>query len=199
MFDILYADVPWSYKDNKNSLPALGGKTYPMLQDEELQALDVKSIANRDSLLFLWMVWPKIQEGLDLIRAWGFTPITCGFVWVKLNRKGVGYYSGLGSYTCGNTEFVYIGKRGKGLPRLDKSVKQLVFEPEEIIQSPLGIHSEKPHAVSQRIVQVYGDRSRVELFARPPIDEGWTGTGFDFDGKHIERFIKECKDGAQGS
>jgi len=192
-FDLILTDNPWQYRDDKSNLPKLGGKLYPTLSDEELFGLEVQSIAAKDSLLFSWLVFPKLLEGLQIMTAWGFTPVTCGFVWVKLNRTGSvtrtakdtilrnGVYSGLGSYVCGNAEICMIGKRGKGLKRANKSVKQIIF-------APLSSHSSKPIETYERIEVLYPDANKLELFARTR-REGWTQTGFDFDGQDIREFI----------
>lgn len=195
MYDLLYLDVPWRYRDEKGGLPALGGKTYATMSDEELAELPISRIANKDSLLFSWLVFPKLYEGLQIMTAWGFTPITCGFVWIKLNRKGAlvqvakdlilkgGIYSGLGSYVCGNAEICMIGKRGKGLQRASKSVKQIIF-------APLSSHSSKPFEAYDRIETLYPHANKVELFARTP-REGWTQTGYDFDGMDVREWLQK--------
>lgn len=148
---------------------------------------------------------------LSIIRQWGFRPITTLFTWIKLNRNAVirpygnsdfGFtedtddaydhiamsdlYSGLGRYTNSNTELAIVARKGKGLPRVQKNVKQLIF-------APIGSHSAKPAIQYHRIERLYGNVSRVELFARkqnpPPM--GWDATGLDFDGQDIHEWIKQ--------
>lgn len=38
----------------------------------------------------MWATYPKMQEALDLIEAWGFTYKSIAFQWVKQNRSGNG-------------------------------------------------------------------------------------------------------------
>lgn len=45
-----------------------------------------------------------------------------------------------------------------------------------IIQSPVQIHSRKPHIVREKIVDLVGDLPRIELFAREKVD-GWLAWG----------------------
>ena len=40
---------------------------------DELCALPVETLAEKDCLLFLWATFPQLPEALRLIRAWGFT------------------------------------------------------------------------------------------------------------------------------
>ena len=40
---------------------------------DELCALPVKRLAEKDCLLFLWATFPQLPEALQLIKAWGFT------------------------------------------------------------------------------------------------------------------------------
>ncbi|WP_258961642.1 MT-A70 family methyltransferase, partial [Klebsiella pneumoniae] len=64
-----------------------------------------------------------------------------------------------GNYTRANTEDLLIATRGIGLERVNASIKQVVY-------SCLGEHSEKPWEVRHRLEKLYGEVSRVELFAR---------------------------------
>lgn len=102
-----------------------------------------------------------------------------------INKSGNGYYSGLGKYSNSNAEFALIGRRGKGLKRIAKNVKQLII-------SPIRAHSEKPREQYERIDVLYGDVPRIELFARKqnPPPEGWEATGLDYDGVDIRDFLK---------
>lgn len=201
MYDIIYADPPWKYKDEKGNDPKLGGITYDVMSLQDIKGMGawIASVANKNSLLFLWTTMPMLREGLEVIDAWGYTYITCGFNWVKTNpSKEVKYatlmknddfpglgvrriattnmidinkdiYSGLGSYVCGNSELCLIGKRGNGLKRISKSVKQIVF-------APRLKHSSKPDEIRKRIELLYGDVKKVELFARERAD-GWDSLG----------------------
>lgn len=60
---------------------------------------------------------------------------------------------------------MYISHKSKPLPRLSKSVHQVVL-------SKIREHSRKPDEVRDRIVELFGNVPRIELFARQKID-GW--------------------------
>lgn len=116
----------------------------------------------------MWATYPKMQEALDLIEAWGFTYKSIAFQWVKQNRSGNGFFFGLGRWTRGNSEPCLIAVKGKP-KRISASVGQLVF-------SPLRKHSQKPPEVRDKIVELMGDLPRIELFARETAP-GWDAWG----------------------
>ncbi|HHE4958193.1 TPA: MT-A70 family methyltransferase, partial [Proteus mirabilis] len=58
-----------------------------------------------------------------------------------------------------NVEMCLIATRGNGLPRQSASVRQVIY-------SCLGEHSEKPKEIHHRLEELYGDVTRLELFAR---------------------------------
>lgn len=169
-YDIIYADPPWKYDNQKNNDPKMGGITYPVMELEDIKNLGeyIDKISNKDCALFLWATMPKLREALEVIDAWGFKYITCAFTWVKLNPSGEGIYSGLGHWTNGNAELCLFAKRGQP-KRVAKNVKQIMMEPR-------GRHSAKPNEARVRIVNLLGDLPRIELFARQCAD-GWDSWG----------------------
>lgn len=72
---------------------------------------------------------------------------------------------GMGYYTRANAEYCLLATRGKVLERKSHSVSSVVI-------SHIERHSQKPDAVRKRIVELFGDRPRVELFARQNVN-GW--------------------------
>jgi site-specific DNA-methyltransferase (adenine-specific) len=163
-YNIIYADPPWSYDDKLGSNPRWGAMTYPTMTQDAINALPIQNIAAKDCILFMWVTMPKLQEGLDTIKAWGFTYKTCAFCWVKQNPSGNGIYSGLGRWVNGNAEICLLATKGRPA-RVSKSVKQIVMAPRRR-------HSQKPDEVRDRIVELMGDLPRIELFARSGAD-GW--------------------------
>ena len=131
---------------------------------DELCALPVNRLAEKDCLLFLWATFPQLPEALQLIKAWGFTAKTVAFVWLKLNKKSPTWFYGLGYWTRGNAEICLLAKRGKP-KRRSAGVHQFII-------SPVEEHSKKPDVTRDKIVELAGDLSRVELFARQKTP-GW--------------------------
>ena len=101
-YNILYADPPWRYE--QKAVQGAAEKHYPTMSIDELCALPVETLAEKDCLLFLWATFPQLPEALRLIKAWGFTFKTVAFVWLKLNRKSPTWFYGLGYWTRGNAE-----------------------------------------------------------------------------------------------
>lgn len=135
---------------------------------DELCALPVETLAEKDCLLFLWATFPQLPEALRLIRAWGFTFKTVAFVWLKLNKKSPTWFYGLGYWTRGNAEICLLAKRGKP-KRRSAGVHQFII-------SPVEEHSKKPDVTRDKIIELAGDLPRVELFARQKAP-GWDVLG----------------------
>ena len=169
-FNIIYADPPWSYKVwSKDTGSGRSAEShYSTMDIKDIKNLPVSTLAADDCVLFLWVTFPLLQEGLDTMKAWGFKYKTCGFNWVKKNKKANSLFWGLGYWTRANSELCLIGTKGKP-KRFSRSVHQVVLE-------NIGRHSEKPQVVRDRIVKLCGDLPRVELFARD-ISEGWSVWG----------------------
>ena len=165
-YNIIYADPPWRYND-KGCIGA-AEKQYPTMTLEELKNLPVKEIADKDCVLFMWATYPKIQEALDLIKAWGFTYKSIAFQWVKTYKNGKDFFFGLGRWTRGNTEPCLLAIKGKP-KRISAKVGQLIV-------SPVRKHSTKPYETRDKIIELLGDLPRVELFARQKV-EGWDSWG----------------------
>ena len=169
-YNIIYADPPWTYKVwSKKGENRTAQSHYNCMTKEEIQRLDVQRISADNSVLFLWVTYPCMEEGLELIRKWGFQYKTCAFSWVKLNKKSNTPFTGMGYYTRANNEICLLATKGKPLKRISKGVQQIVL-------SKIREHSRKPDEVRERIVQLFGDLPRVELFARQKV-EGWDSWG----------------------
>ena len=88
-YNIIYADPPWTFKtySEKGKAKKSAEVHYPCMTKKEIQDLPIKNLAAQDCVLFLWVTFPCLQEGLELIEKWGFKYKTCGFTWVKKNKK----------------------------------------------------------------------------------------------------------------
>jgi len=187
-YDIIYADPPWDYDDKASSGKRGASHKYPCMDLQDIMALPVKRLAAPDAILFMWHVGPMPLEALKVVDAWGFKVKNMkAFTWVKLNKRFASAVKkafdipneqlqqlgdddilsmmhsltkmGMGNWTRGNTEDVLVATRGRP-KRLENGVKQTVFAPHT------GKHSEKPGEVRDRIVELCGDKPRIELFSR---------------------------------
>lgn len=176
-YSIIYADPPWSYDDKAKNR---GGaeRHYLTTGDQELASMRIP--AAKDAVMFMWATFPKIQDAIHLIQAWGFEYRTVAFVWVKANKKQTDSpFWGMGQWTRANAEVCLIGVRGKP-QRHGKGVHQLIVEP-EIITDPVMQHSRKPAVVREKIVELMGDLPRLEMFAREAT-AGWQVFGNEAPG-----------------
>ena len=159
-YNIIYADPPWSYR-NAGNIHATATSHYHTMNQNDIENLGeyIKRISDTNCMLFIWVTFPKLQEGLDTIKAWGFEYKTIGFNWIKKNKNGSNFF-GVGWYTKSNSEICLIGVKGKAI-KASNSISQIIEE-----------HSKKPDIVRNKIVEFVGDYPRIELFARQTAD-GW--------------------------
>ena len=100
-FNILYVDPPWAYKVYSRKGQGRSAENhYHTMNIEDIYNLDIASIAAEDSILFLWVTFPCLEQGFETIRRWGFQYKTLGFCWVKRCKKQTEkWFWGLGFWT----------------------------------------------------------------------------------------------------
>ena len=185
-FSVLHLDPPWNYRVySKKGQGRSAENHYKTMNIDDICNLDIQSIAEDNCILFLWVTFPCLLEGLRAISEWGFTYKTLGFCWVKRNKKETNsWFWGLGFWTRANPELCLIATKGKP-KRVSKAVHC-------VVDTPIEKHSKKPDEVRKRIELLMGDVSRCELFAREQY-EGWTCLGNEIDGLDIRDAIKKIK------
>lgn len=164
-YKIIYADPAWSYawgkgKNGGNFAPE---KHYATMETSEICKLPVKQLADKNCALLMWATMPCLPDAIEVMKAWGFKYKTCAFTWVKIKKDGQPL-AGMGSYTKSNAELCLLGMRGH-IEAVDKTIRQI------ILCERMG-HSVKPPETRDRIVKLFWDEPRVELFARQKV-EGW--------------------------
>lgn len=169
-YKIILADPPWEYRDKQRAGNRGAEFKYPLLSDAEIIALGprIAMLTDDDCALFLWCTGPKTELLKELFAAWGFEFKGKAFCWVKTTKHGKLFW-GMGR--CGsraNTEDCWMGFKGSP-KRLDAGVH-------EVIMSPAQAHSQKPDEARQRMVKLFGDVPRLELFARD-VAPGWDAMG----------------------
>ena len=183
-YNIILADTPWHYRDRRNNHTRFCGGAighYPLMKTEEICNLDVGSITAENSALFLWATFPNLEESLKVMKAWGFEYKTLGFSWIKTNKKNGKPFFGIGYYTKSNCEVCLLGIKGK--------LKPISNKVSSVIISPRKEHSKKPIEVRERIVELFGDLPRIELFARESA-EGWDSWGNEIEGESVKQTKK---------
>lgn len=157
VFNVIYADPPWTYYKRLRGSPE---KHYPTLSTEEICNLEVPSA--EDAILFLWATNPLLEDALEVMKAWGFTYKT-NFVWIKDKM-------GTGTYVRGQHELLLIGVKGIIQPPLEPNRQS------SVILAPRKKHSEKPIGFYEIIETMYPTGKYLELFARQT-RKGWTSWG----------------------
>ncbi len=84
-YNIIYADPPWSY--NRKIGRGIAETQYQTMSIDEIGSIPVNKITADDAMLFLWVTFPQLKEGLSVIESWGFKYKTCAFNWIKQNLK----------------------------------------------------------------------------------------------------------------
>ena len=175
-YQIIYADPPWSYQNG--GVPQGGvDAQYKTMSLAEIKALPISEISADTSVLLLWATFPQIQEALEVIKAWGFQYKTLGFSWLKTNKDGSPFF-GIGYYAKSNQEVCLLGVKGKA-HSLVKSNSVSSF-----VSTGRTKHSEKPQIFRDKIVELFGDIPRIELFARQKTED------WDVWGNEVESDIQ---------
>tara|TARA_R110000823_G_scaffold66782_10_gene156050 strand:- start:214 stop:864 length:651 start_codon:yes stop_codon:yes gene_type:complete len=170
-YSILYMDPPWQYRDsmqNRGTITSSAAQHYNTMSLAELKALDIRSISEKNCILFMWATGPQLDVAIELGISYGFKYKTLGFCWNK-ERKNPG------AYTVSQCEFVLVFTRGSiPSPRGTRNERQYFCE------KRTGRHSEKPHSVRAAIDRMFPqpEHARLELFARHNIP-GWECWGND--------------------
>lgn len=167
-YDVILADPPWAFEVwNKDTGAGRSAEShYPTMSTQDICQLPIPAADN--CALFLWSCWPTLPDALDVVSAWGFTYKTIAWVWVKAKESGMGFFTGMGYYTRGNTEPCLLAVRGR-MPVDDHAIQSLIY-------SPVREHSRKPDEQYAKIDRLYPNTRRLELFARRR-REGWDAFG----------------------
>lgn len=158
----IVADPPWRFGSAATKADAR--KHYSTMALADICALPVADLAADDSHLWLWALNGMMEEAHQVVRAWGFRPITL-LTWCK-PQPGVGYY------LRNNTEHAIFATRGKPMVPADKAMASWFVWPR-------GAHSAKPDAFIDLVEQV-SPGPYVELFCRRP-RFGWDSWGLGFE------------------
>ena len=117
-FRTIVADPPW--QKNQSAGGSYGGaiKYYDLMSLERVKDMPVAKLADDNAHLYLWVTNSNIDEGLEVVKAWGFRYITM-FHWIK-PKLGVGNYLRNASETC------IFAVRGKLQPKCRNQINWLI-------------------------------------------------------------------------
>ena len=101
-YNIIYADPAWTFTFWSNKAQRKVSDHYDLMTADDIYKMPVNEIADDNCILFIWVTYPNLLEGLETIKRWGFTYKTCGFSWIKKNKKADSLFWGMGYYTRSN-------------------------------------------------------------------------------------------------
>jgi N6-adenosine-specific RNA methylase IME4 len=167
-YGVILADPPWRFEPYSRitGMDRAAENHYPTASLAEIKALDVKSIAAADCVLFLWATAPMLPQALEAMAAWGFAYKSCA-VWSK-DRIGTGYWF------RNRHEILLVGTRGRvPAPAMGTQWPSLV-------EASVGRHSEKPSIFYETIEAYFPTLPKIELHARSGVPRlGWDFWGLE--------------------
>jgi len=164
----ILADPPWMER-GAGQVKRGADKHYPLMKTKEIIALPVVDLAEDNAHLYLWVTNNHLPDGLEVMKAWGFTYKTV-ITWAK-DRIGIG------QYFRGMSEHVLFGVRGNIPYRLSDDGKRM--QGRTLFHAPRTEHSVKPEEMRQMIEHV-SIGPYLELFARKSVP-GWDVWGNEVD------------------
>lgn len=161
-YSTIAADPPWRYASAATKADAR--RHYSTMDLGSICALPVAEIAAESAHLWLWGTNALMEEAHQVVRAWGFRPLTI-VTWCKP-------VPGVGHYLRNNTEHCILASRGKPMTPDDKPLSTWYVWPR-------GKHSAKPDGFGD-LVESVSPGPYVELFAREP-RLGWDSWGNGYE------------------
>jgi N6-adenosine-specific RNA methylase IME4 len=180
-FKTVLADPPWP-ESGGGRIRRGADAHYPLMSFEQIRSINVRSVMEPNSHCYLWVTNRYLEEGLGVLRAWGFDYRTV-ITWVKgtcvnedsdeirLDRMG------LGQYFRGCTEQLLFGVRGNLPYKIGPDGKRK--QGRTVIVESKREHSRKP-ASQYELIETVSYPPFLELFARHT-REMWTTWGIETD------------------
>lgn len=191
-FRCIYADIPWSFKNQNTggSMTSGADNKYPTMPHDRVLALGdiIRDVSHRDCILFMWVPTTMQKEALEVMHEWGFEYKT-KLYWVKSGPK-----MGMGYWFRNSVEELWIGIRG--------NVKAFGIQEPNIFYRDRLEHSHKPPVFRDMVdecvkksfshLEMTENIEKLELFYSKNEDEyinsreslrqnGWTLHGYDVD------------------
>ncbi|HUB67045.1 MAG TPA: MT-A70 family methyltransferase [Candidatus Methylacidiphilales bacterium] len=166
----ILADPPWQFQNRTGKMAPEHKRLlrYPTLEIQEIAQLPVAHLSASISHLYLWVPNALLMEGLEVMKAWGFTYKT-HLVWYKIRKDGGPDGRGVGFYFRNVSELILFGVRGK--MRTLKAGRTQV----NVFATRKREHSRKPDELYD-IIEACSPGPYLELFARF-CRNGWSQWG----------------------
>ena len=170
-FACILADPPWQFINRTGKMAPEHRRLsrYGTMDAARIRSLPVAEIALPIAHLYLWVPNALLPEGLEVMRAWGFT-YKANIVWHKIRKDGGSDGRGVGFYFRNVTELLLFGVRGKNARTLTPGRTQVNY-----LATRKREHSRKPDEL-YGIIEACSPGPRIELFGRG-IRQGWKPWG----------------------
>lgn len=180
-YEIILADFPWPYKPcGTAKLP------YESMGWESIRAFPWQEFLGPKCVIFSWIASSSIfaqqmQVHLEWAAKYKWHSAGIPYIWDKLCQDGspIGATGPRARLVKAQKELLtaWTTTPGRTFPLLTERQRQAVA-------APRTEHSVKPPIVRDLIVELLGDRPRLELFARQEVD-GWDQIGAEAKTKRL--------------
>jgi N6-adenosine-specific RNA methylase IME4 len=199
-YSAVILDPPWTFSDKleMSNVKRGAASQYKVLDNQEIVNLDIKSIAEDNAILALWVPSTLLPIGLEAMENYGFD-FKQTWIWVKTKKDpleslkkdlkkaikaGTDISATVDAFNLDNVlafymghlfrqthEICLIGTRGKVSKLLkNKSQRSVSFK-------DVGKHSAKPEILQDRLDIMFPDvQNKLEVFARRA-RTGWETIG----------------------
>lgn len=159
-FKTILADPPWQFNNRTGKVAPEHKRLsrYQTLSLAEITEIPVRMAAETEAHLYLWVPNALLPEGLEVMKAWGFTYKT-NIIWHKIRKDGGPDGRGVGFYFRNTTEVILFGIRGH-MRTLDPGRSQV-----NILKTMKQEHSRKPDE-QYSLIERCSPGPYLELFAR---------------------------------
>lgn len=219
-FQTIIADPPWFFFDRlKQSDVARGAEAnYKTMSLSDIKSIPINDVSDPDGcVLGLWVPSSLLQEGLDVMKSWGFVHKQT-YIWVKSKKDSFSdlknniikaFKSGDNikeSITAACNQFSLNDTLGFGMGHLfrqthevcliginnSKIYKSLQNKSQRSVSFAYNVrHSQKPENLQNSLEKMFPDANRLEIFARKN-KEGWTCLGNELcNGEDIVTSLKK--------
>jgi N6-adenosine-specific RNA methylase IME4 len=173
-FSTILADPPWQFQNRTGKVAPEHKRLrrYQTMSFDEIREMPIAAHAEDKSHLYLWCPNALLEEGLSVVRAWGFKYKT-NIVWYKVRKDGGPDGRGVGFYFRNVTELLLFGIRGT-MRTLTPGRTQV-----NLLKTRKQEHSRKPDEVYD-IIEACSPAPYLELFARER-RKGWVQWGDELD------------------
>jgi N6-adenosine-specific RNA methylase IME4 len=188
-FRTVLADPPWQFANRTGKIAPEHRRLsrYGTMTLDEICALPVEPVMHDTAHLYLWVPNALLPEGLDVMKAWGFT-YKSNIIWHKLRKDGGSDGRGVGFYFRNVTEILLFGVRGRNARTEPPGRTQVNY-----LGTRKREHSRKPDEQYQ-LIETCSPGPYLEMFARGT-RPGWTSWGM----QAVEDYAPDWKTYAHNS